>query len=91
MVTHKQMHYEIIIKPSAQKDLDKLPFSEIKRIASKLEQLRANPRPIGIQKLSDQEGFRIRSGKYRILFAIDDEARSIFVYRLKHRKNVYRK
>ena len=85
------MPYTIIIKPSAQKDLDKLPFSEIKRIVSKLENLKSNPRPIGIQKLSDYEGYRIRSGKYRILFSIDDKNKKIYIYRLKHRKDVYKK
>jgi len=82
--------YKIIIKPSAQKDLDKLPVVELKRIVPKLEQLQSNPRPIGIQKLNDQEGYRIRSGRYRIIFTIDDKIKSIFIYKIKHRKDVYK-
>jgi len=47
------VNYQIIIKPSAQKDLDKLPIKELAKIASKLKLLEQNPRPIGIQKLSN--------------------------------------
>ena len=84
------MNYKIIVKPSAQKDLDKLPDKELKRIASRLEQLRINPRPIGVQKLSDEEGYRLRSGNYRILFIINDKIKNIFIFRIKHRKDAYK-
>ena len=84
------MNYEIIIKPSAQKDLNKLPAKELKRVVTRLEQLSDNPRPIGVQKLSDEEGYRIRSGNYRILFIINDELKNIFIYRIKHRKDAYK-
>lgn len=84
------MNYKIILKPSAQKDLDKLPDKELIRIASRLEQLRINPRPIGVQKLSDEEGYRLRSGNYRILFIINDKIKNIFIFRIKHRKDAYK-
>ena len=84
------MTYEVIIKPSARKDLDKLPDKELKRIIARLEQLRVNPRPIGVQKLSDENGYRLRSGNYRILFILNDKIKNIFIYRIKHRKDAYR-
>jgi mRNA interferase RelE/StbE len=84
------VNYKIILKPSAQKDLDKLPDKELIRIASRLEQLRINPRPIGVQKLSDDEGYRLRSGNYRILFIINDKIKNIFIFRIKHRKDAYK-
>jgi mRNA interferase RelE/StbE len=84
------VNYKIILKPSAQKDLDKLPDKELIRIASRLEQLRINPRPIGVQKLSDEEGYRLRSGNYRILFIINDKIKNIFIFRIKHRKDAYK-
>ncbi len=84
------MNYKIILKPSAQKDLDKLPDKELIRIASRLEQLRINPRPIGVQKLSDEEGYRLRSGNYWILFIINDKIKNIFIFRIKHRKDAYK-
>jgi len=45
---------------------------------------------MGVQKLHDKEGYRIRSGNYRILFEIDDQVKSVFIYRIKHRREVYR-
>lgn len=84
------MNYEIIIKPSAKKDLDKLPTRELQRIIKRLMLLKNNPRPVGVQKLSDDEGYRIRSGKYRILFMINDKIKNVFIYRIKHRKDVYK-
>ncbi len=84
------MHYRITIKLSAQKDLDKLPDKELKRVLIRLKQLEINPRPIGVQKLSDDEGYRVRSGNYRILFIVNDKRKNVFIYRIKHRKDVYR-
>jgi len=83
--------YKILLKPSAAKDLDRLPDMEVKRLLSQITKLSNDPRPIGIQKLSNEEGYRIRSGKYRILFEINDKSQTILIYRIKHRKDVYRK
>ncbi|MBI3123107.1 MAG: type II toxin-antitoxin system RelE/ParE family toxin [Ignavibacteriales bacterium] len=85
------MAYKLIIKPSAQKDLDKLPDKEVIRLAPKIFLLSQNPRTIGTQKLTEQEGYRIRIGNYRVLYEIDDSTKSIFVFRIKHRKEVYKK
>ena len=84
------MAYEIIIKPSAQRDLDGLPIHEAQKIASRIVQLSNHPRPFGVQKLRGDESYRIRSGNYRVLFEIDDKAERVNVYRVKHRKDVYR-
>ena len=84
------MAYKINIKPSALKDLDSLPDKEVKKISIRLMQLKDEPRPIGVQKLSAQEGYRIRSGNYRILFEINDESENVFIYRIKHRKESYK-
>jgi mRNA interferase RelE/StbE len=83
--------YKITIKPSAQKDLDRFSVKETIRIAARIKLLENNPRPVGVQKLTDEEGYRIRSGKYRILYVADDKAKNIFIYRVKHRKEVYKK
>lgn len=78
------MGYKIIIKPSAQKDLDTYPDKEVKRIVIRISQLFINPRPIGTQKLSDIEGYRIRAGNYRVLYEIDDRIKTVYIYRIKH-------
>ena len=84
------MAYKVLIKPSAQKDLDALPESEVVKILSRIVNLKDVPLPVGVQKLHDQEGYRIRSGRYRILFEVDNRLETVLIYRIKHRKDVYR-
>lgn len=84
------MAYKLLIKPSALKDLDSLPDKEVKKILHHIIQLKEEPRPIGVQKLSQKDGYRIRSGKYRILFEINENTKVVFIYRVKHRKDVYK-
>jgi mRNA interferase RelE/StbE len=82
--------YKILIRPSAQKDLDSLPETEVIKILSRISHLEDDPRPVGVQKLHDLEGYRIRSGNYRILFEVNDLGKTVLIYRIKHRKEVYR-
>ncbi|MCL4509816.1 MAG: type II toxin-antitoxin system RelE/ParE family toxin [Bacteroidetes bacterium] len=84
------MAYEIIVKPSAQKDLDSLPDKEVLHISSRIQNLSEEPRPIGVQKLTGTDGYRIRAGNYRILYEISDKGKEILIYRIKHRKDVYK-
>jgi mRNA interferase RelE/StbE len=83
--------YRIHIKPSAVRDLDTLPDKEVQKILSRIAQLQEEPRPIGVQKLTNEEGYRVRSGNYRILFEIDEKMKTILIYRIKHRKDAYKK
>jgi len=52
--------------------------------------LAGNPRPVGNRKLTAREGYRVRVGDYRILYRIDYEAKSVVVYRVMSRGDVYR-
>lgn len=83
--------YKIVIERRAQKDLDKLQRNIFLLIASKIRSLEIEPRPAGTKKLKTQYGdFRLRIGDYRILYEISDTERIIKVFRVKHRKDVYR-
>lgn len=72
-------------------ELAKLPRTEQERVRDKLRQLESNPRPVGVVKLTGAEGWRIRTGTYRIVYLIDDATRVITVTRIRHRKDVYRR
>jgi mRNA interferase RelE/StbE len=49
------------------------------------------PRPQNSKKLSGGGlKWRIRTGDYRILYEIDDSQKIVKVYRIAHRKEVYR-
>ena len=81
--------YEVRLLPSGRRDLDDLPPSVFPRVKEALVALRQNPRPIGCIKLTAEEGYRIRAGDYRILYRIDDRVKQVFIYRVKHRREVY--
>jgi len=81
--------YDLFVLPPAQKDLDKLEVSAFDRILRKIRALAKDARPPGSLKLTGDDGYRVRSGDYRILYRIDDASKRIFIYRVKHRKDVY--
>ena len=80
--------YELFVLPGAQKDLDRLEASIFTRILKKLRALAEGARPPGCLKLTAENGYRLRTGDYRILYRIDDAAKRIYIYRIKHRKDV---
>ncbi len=60
------------------------------RLLPAIESLGLTPRPHGSIKLTAEEGHRLRVGDYRVLYRMDDPNRQVFVYRVKHRRDVYR-
>jgi mRNA interferase RelE/StbE len=85
------MRYEIIIKPTAEKSLDRIPRPTRRRIVEALDQLRENPRSTGVVKLAGTENlWRIRIGNYRVVYEIHDDRLIVLVLRVAHRKDVYR-
>lgn len=82
--------YKIFILPSAQKDFNNLQGKIFVQIKNKISSLSTNPRPSGSLKLTADEGYRLRSGDYRILYRIEDKEKIIYIYRIKHRKEAYK-
>ncbi len=83
-------NYELEIKKSAQKELEKLPKKDIQVIVEKINGLRKNPRGPKSIKLSGDEKYRLRVGNYRVLYEIVDKILMIYVIKIAHRKEVYR-
>jgi mRNA interferase RelE/StbE len=81
--------YDLLLLSAAQKDLDNLEAPVFARILKKIRALSKDARPPGCLKLTDEDGYRIRTGDYRILYRIDDALKRIYIYRIKHRKDVY--
>ncbi|MDP3042401.1 MAG: type II toxin-antitoxin system RelE/ParE family toxin [Candidatus Omnitrophota bacterium] len=82
--------YKIIIERRAAKEIESLPNDVIQRVTDAISHLRPTPRPHGIKKLAGENGWRIRIRDYRILYTIDDAQKLITIYRVKHRREVYR-
>jgi mRNA interferase RelE/StbE len=77
--------------PQAQKDLDGFSGKLLLRFEEIILGLYDEPRPHNSKKLSGGGSrWRIRTGNYRILYEIDDESKFVKVYRIAHRREVYR-
>ena len=82
--------YSIEIKRSAAKELSQLPPKDRGRIVARIQALADDPRPVGAEKLSGQDRYRVRQGAYRILYEIEDQVLRIMVVKIGHRRDVYR-
>lgn len=82
--------YRISFKESVQKDLSAIPKKDLKKILNRIQSLKDQPRPPGCEKLTGQERYRLRQGRYRILYSIQDDEVSIWIVKVGHRKDVYR-
>ncbi len=83
--------YKVFFKKSVEKDFKSIPKKELLRILSKIESLQDNPRPVGTQKLTGQERYRLRQGRYRIVYSIQDYELTVWVVKVGHRKEIYNK
>jgi mRNA interferase RelE/StbE len=82
--------YKIFFKKSVQKDLSFLPKNDLKKILSRIQNLGEDPRPAGCEKLTGQERYRLRQGRFRILYSIQDVELTVWIVKVGHRKDVYR-
>ncbi len=82
--------YKILIKSTAVKELKRLPIKDCQRITSKIQFLSTEPRPLGCEKLSAQERYRIRQGNYRIVYSIEDDKLIVYGVKIAHRRDVYK-
>lgn len=83
------MSYEVLILRRAQKELADLPKADYERVRDAVTALTENPRPAGCKKLVGREGWRIRSGDYRIIYEIDDAQQKVTVLHIGHQRDVY--
>jgi mRNA interferase RelE/StbE len=81
--------YEIDFKPAALRELRKLARqitrSDWTRLEQAIDDLRTDPRPRGLVKLSGADFYRIRVGDYRVIYVINDEERSVTITKVARR------
>ena len=84
--------YRVEIKVSAIRELEAIgQKGDRQRVARRIRALGTEPRPPGCQKLAGiEERYRIRQGRYRVIYAVDDAERVVTVFRIGDRKDVYR-
>jgi mRNA interferase RelE/StbE len=82
--------YNVFFRESVEKDFLAIPKKDIEKILRRIEMLAEDPRPSGCEKLTGQERYRVRQGRYRIVYSVQDKALTIWIVRIGHRKDVYR-
>ena len=83
--------YRLLIKPSAVKDIEATPLKrDRQRVVERISKLAEDPRPSGSEKISGQDKYRVRQGRYRILYAIEDQDLLVQAVKVGHRKDIYR-
>jgi len=78
--------YRIEIAGAAQKQMLSLPKQAQKEIAPAIDSLANAPRPSGCKKLRGTDLWRFRSGRYRVIYSIDDKAGLVIVVKVAARR-----
>lgn len=84
------MSWRVEVQRPAEKELAKLSSQARERIVTVLREMAEDPFPVGFKKLRGSDGYRIRVGRYRVLYRVDSVARLVTVGAIGHRKDVYR-
>jgi len=83
--------YSIRIKKSALKELEAVGTkADRRRIIKRIGSLAADPGPDSSTRLSGLDRYRIRQGRHRILYTIEDRELLVYVIKVGDRKDVYR-
>jgi len=82
--------YKVFFRKSVEKDFSIIPKKDLKKILQRIDTLADDPRPSGCEKLTGQERYRIRQGKYRIVYSIQNNKLTIWIVKVGHRSNIYR-
>lgn len=84
--------YRLSIKASAAREIEALGTkADRQRVVQTIQQLAVEPRPTGSEKLAGYvDRYRVRQGQYRVVYIIDDGRHEITIFKVAHRKDVYR-
>jgi len=82
------MKYTIKFKPRSVKDFEDLPHRIQQRMLARIEEMSDNLHGDVKRLTGSTPEYRLRVGDYRVLFEVEKE--TIMVYRIRHRREVYR-
>jgi len=85
------LSYSVWIRRRAQKELAHLQKAPYYQVRDRILALADDPRPSGSQKLTGREGWRLRVGALRVLYEIDDAAKTVTILHVGHRRDIYRR
>ena len=83
--------YSLRIKPSAAREIEDVDGrADRRRVVARIERLAEEPRPRGSVELAGGERYRVRQGRYRIVYEIRDAELIVLVIGVGDRRDVYR-
>lgn len=85
------MAYGLSFDSRAMRAFEKLPREIYFRAKTATLGLAENPRPPGCLRLKGKAEWRIRIGKYRIIYLIDDTLELVTITDVGQRSDIYRK
>ena len=86
------MAYRVEIQRAAQKQLLSFSREAQVEIAKAIDDLENNARPARCRKLRETGLWRVRAGRYRVVYVIDDEAKVVKVVKVAiRREDTYRR
>ena len=84
------MIYSLKIKGSAAKEIERLPPEDRSRVVAAIDGLKEHPH-LGTLLKGQLTGLRrIRVGRYRVIYEVQDDVLVVLVLRVGHRRDVYR-
>ena len=73
------------------RELDSLSQADYRRVSVAIQHLASEPRPAGAAQLED-DIFRIRIGRYRVIYSVDDDLRLVEIGGVRRRsETTYRR
>jgi mRNA interferase RelE/StbE len=82
--------YKVFFRESVEKNLRGIPKKDLRKILRRIKLLSDDPRPSGHEKLTGQERYRIRQGRHRIAYSIQDKEVTVWIVKVGQRKDIYR-
>ena len=83
--------YQLNLLESPKRFLEKIRDKKLLlKLVEAIENLTYNPTPINSKKLKGNLGYRVRIGDYRILYTIDKTIQIVEIYKIGHRRDIYR-
>lgn len=79
--------YKVYFRKSVEKDFRAIPKKDLRRILQSIQSLAVEPRPSGSEKLTGQERYRLRQGRYRIVYSVQDREHTVWIVKVGHRKD----
>lgn len=86
------MVYEVEITPEGLRHLNRLPEKVRTAVLEAIfGSIAENPRRAGKPLTGELEGLHVaRRGEFRVIYEIDDAARTVLIHRAQHRRSAYR-